>query len=87
MVPLQAGPLSDGSEEQAVPSEVCLHLPLLMGRQVFGVGQVYEEPCCAGTCAGFCADNSHSRRARGGSLEMGHFITFCVGSISVRKGF
>lgn len=32
-------------------------------------------------------DNSHSRRARGGSLEMGHFITFCVGSISVRKGF
>lgn len=33
------------------------------------------------------ASNSHSKRARACSLETGHFIPFCVSSISARKGF
>jgi len=33
------------------------------------------------------ANNSHSKRDRVGSLEIGSIISFCIGGVSVRKGF
>lgn len=51
VVSLQGGLLSDGSQEQSLPSELCVHLLFLMGRQVLGVCLAHE----AGACSGFCA--------------------------------
>lgn len=50
MVPVQGGPFS---EAQGFMSELSLHLPL--AREEFVVCQLLGQPCCAGSCRGFCA--------------------------------
>lgn len=69
MVPVQGGPFSDGSEAQGLTSEE------------FAVCQLFGQPCCAGSCRGFCAHKQPE-----GALEK-HFILTWVCCVLAKKRF
>lgn len=58
---------------------------LLVDRQVSGVCQVLEEPCCANTCTGICAYSclpQHERRVT--SLEVSWLFLVVLAAFAVR---
>lgn len=66
---------------------VCICLSSWTGRFLVCARFLRNPARLAPASASVLANNSHSKRDSAGSLETGCFIPFCVGGISVRKGF